>query len=108
MESMAISRAHAQARGKIGGLTTAARVPDRTAHTRPARDAAFQRFLDQVPPEITDPDERRKRAELLRRAHMQRLSLRASVARSKAAKARAEALAIEQELADAGDDAGAA
>lgn len=77
-----------QQRGSIGGLTRAATATTRKEITQATRDKQWQRFLDQVPAEITDPTERQRRANLLRKAHMRRLSLKASAARSKAARAR--------------------
>jgi hypothetical protein len=82
-----MSESHRQ-RGAIGGLTRAATAATRAEITQAARDKQWQKFLDQVPAEITDPAERQRRAELLRRAHMKRLALKASAARSKAARAR--------------------
>jgi hypothetical protein len=75
-------------RGAIGGLTRAATAATRQEITQAARDAQWQRFLDQVPAGITDPAERQRRAELLRKAHMKRLALKASAARTRAARAR--------------------
>ena len=75
-------------RGSIGGLTRAATAPTRQEITQAARDRQWQQFLDQVPPEITDEAERQRRAELLRKAYMRKLALKASAARSKAARAR--------------------
>lgn len=83
------SRENARLSGSIGGLMRAATAPSRSEITRRARDALWQRFLDQVPAEITDPAERQRRAELIRAAHMRRLSLKASIARAKTAQARA-------------------
>lgn len=74
--------------GRIGGLRTAALVPDLKAHTKPARDARWQKYLDQVPAEITDPAERIARAERLRRADMIALSRKAAAARTAANKRR--------------------
>jgi hypothetical protein len=67
--------------GRIGGLTRWAKELDPTAATAPARAAFLRRFDAQVPAEITDPDERTRRAEKLMRAHMIRLSDRAARAR---------------------------
>lgn len=71
--------------------------------TQAARDALWQRFLDQVPADITDPAERQRRAELLRKAHMGRLALKAAVAhkRAKAARAAAELAAAELAASEA-------
>jgi hypothetical protein len=76
------------ARGRIGGLTRAALAPDRQAITQPARDARMRRYLDQVPACITDPAERRRRAGLLQRADMVRMSALAAAARRRRAQQR--------------------
>ncbi len=49
------------------------RVPqaERDAATQKARDARWQRYLDAVPAEVTDPAERHRLAEQARRADMQ-------------------------------------
>jgi len=53
-------------------------------NTRPASAAFLRRFENAVDPEKTlPPDERARRAEWALRAHMARLSLRASQARGK-------------------------
>jgi hypothetical protein len=98
---MPISRTAAQARGRIGGLTRAALAPSRQGITEAARQARWQKYVDQVPAVITDPAERQRRAELLRQADMTRISLKASEARSRAARARREAAQAEAELAEA-------
>jgi hypothetical protein len=77
-----------RAAGRIGGLRTAALTVDLKAHTKPARDARWQKYLDRVPAEITDPAERTVRAERLRRADMIALSQRASATRRRAARTR--------------------
>lgn len=41
--------------------------------------------MDQVPDFVTDPDERQRRAELTRKADMRKLSLKASMARTRRA-----------------------
>lgn len=74
--------------GRIGGLRTAALSVDLKAHTKPARDARWQKYLDQVPAEITDPADRIARAERLRRADMIMLSRKAAAARSNAVRTR--------------------
>jgi hypothetical protein len=101
---MPIGRITAQARGRIGGYTRAALAPTRESITEAARAARWQKYLDRVPAEITDPAERQRRAELLRRADMQRLSLKAAQARTKAAKARQEAVEAESALAELDND----
>lgn len=88
------------AAGTAGALTLHALVVDRKAHTKPARDARFQKYLDQIPAEITDPADRIRRAEMLRRADMIRLSQRAATARSNAARARRVAEVAEAELGE--------
>ena len=96
-------RSPAQQRGSIGGLIRAATAADSRDITAAARDARFRQYLDQVPGQFTDPADRMRRAELLRRADMTRMSLKATKAR----KLKAELRAIEQELTAAGlDDAG--
>jgi hypothetical protein len=65
-----------------------ARIATRQEITQAARDKQWQRFLDQVPQHFTGPDERQRRAELIRKAHMRWLSLKASVARTKKARQR--------------------
>lgn len=54
---------------------------DRTAATEPARRAFKDRFLAQVPAEVTDPQRRAEMAEHLRRAYYSRLALKSAQAR---------------------------
>lgn len=70
---------------RIGGLTLAAKLSpaQRQAHTLPARNAKFQRYLDQTDPSLPEA-ERVAAADRLRRADMQRLALRSAAARRKA------------------------
>jgi len=98
---MPISRESAQLRGRIGGYTRAAMAATPSEITKKARAASWQKFLDQVPPEITDPAERERRAGLLRRAHMSRLALKASAARRAVARARAVLAEAEAEAGQA-------
>ena len=100
---MTHSHATTQAqRGRIGGLTTAARAATPQAITQAARDARFQKYVDQVV-YWTDEADRIRRAELLRKADMTRLALKASKAR----KLKAELRALEAELDASGlEDAG--
>ena len=64
-----------------------ARTSDPAARTRPGREAALARFLREVDPDEALPeDERHRRAEHARRAHMASLALKSSKAR----RARAE------------------
>lgn len=67
---------------QIAANTRWSRVADRTAATQAARDAQWRGFEDQVDPEgRLAPEERAKRAAAARRAHYQRLSLKAQQAR---------------------------
>jgi len=107
---MPTAQSRAQVFGQIGGLTRAAMCVDNRAHTQPARDARFQKYLDQIPPEITDPAEREIRAVKLRAADMRRLALKsADVRRNKKTRqaldlARAELDILERELNASGLD----
>jgi hypothetical protein len=68
-------------RGRLGAL--ALHAQGRT-NTSAARRAFLDRFQDEVDPNrVLDPDERERRAAFARRAHMTRLALRASQARSR-------------------------
>jgi hypothetical protein len=73
--------------GRIGGLTSAAvRTPEQEQRRKEAAAAGrIRRFLEQVPAEITDPDERIRRARLLEKAHMQAISLKPRAKRRKKA-----------------------
>jgi hypothetical protein len=58
------------------------RTTDRSARTRPAREAFLRRFEREVDPDGTlSPDERHRRAEHAKRAYMLRLARRALAAR---------------------------
>jgi hypothetical protein len=62
---------------------------DRSARTEPARRAAFARFEKLVDPDRVLPvAERAKRAESLRKAHLQRMALRSAKARRTRGQAR--------------------
>ena len=55
---------------------------DRCARTAPARRAAFAKFEQAVDPDgVLTPAERAKRAENLRRAHLQQMALRSAKVR---------------------------
>jgi hypothetical protein len=55
---------------------------DRSARTAPARRAAFAKFEKLVDPDgVLSVAERAKRAESLRKAHLQRMALRSAKAR---------------------------
>jgi hypothetical protein len=99
------SRESYQSAGRSGGLIKNALAVDRKGTTRAAREKAFQKFLDQVPAEVTDPADRIRRAEMLRTAHMIQLSMRAATARTRAAAERRKADQAEADL-DALRDAG--
>ncbi|MEU0492603.1 hypothetical protein ABZ249_25530 [Nocardiopsis sp. NPDC006139] len=58
-----------------------AKTANWSERTAPARAARDQKFLDQVPPEITDPVQRAKIAEAARRAHYQRMARASHAAR---------------------------
>lgn len=69
--------------GRLGGHAAAARH-DRRDQTSSARAAFLRRFLEEVDPERVLPeDERERRAESARKAHMARLSLLSAQARAK-------------------------
>lgn len=70
-------------RARIAAHTSWANTVDRTARTEKARRTFADRFLDQVPPEITDPVERAKAADNLRKAHYIRMALKSAQARKK-------------------------
>jgi hypothetical protein len=71
-------------RGRIGAYESWARTEDRTARTWPARKAALDRFEREVDPDgLLTPQERAKRAEWPRKAHMQRLALKSAAARQR-------------------------
>jgi hypothetical protein len=62
---------------RIAAEISWARTTDRSARTRPARQAFLRRFEREVDPDgKLPPDERRRRAEHALRAHMLRLRKR--------------------------------
>jgi hypothetical protein len=68
---------------RIAAEISWARTQDRSARTRPAREAFFKRFETEVDPDgKLPPDERRRRAEHALRAHMLRLRKRSASTRS--------------------------
>lgn len=73
--------------GRIGGLTSyAVRTPAQEANRKQAAAAGrIRRFLEQVPDEITDENERLTKALALQRAHMQRIAQVSAHRRRKAA-----------------------
>ncbi len=94
--------------GRIGGLTRAATAPSPQAITRAARDSRWQQYVARVReavPDLQDEAEITRRAELLRRADMVSMSMKAAKAR----RLKAELAALDRELdasglADAGRD----
>lgn len=68
--------------GRKGAELSWSRTADPLARTKPGRDAAFARFEAQVDPDgRLAPEDRRRRAEHLRRAHMADISLKSAQAR---------------------------
>jgi hypothetical protein len=67
---------------RIAAEISWARTYDRSARTRPAREAFLKRFEREVDPDNKlPPDERRRRAEHAKRAYMLQLAKRAVAAR---------------------------
>lgn len=67
---------------RIGGLTRAARCANPAESTAAARKASWDRFERQADPDGTmAPDERVRRADLLRREFYTRMALRSAVVR---------------------------
>lgn len=56
---------------------------DSRVTTAPGRKAAYERFEAMVPADVTDPQERARRAECLRRAHYSRMGLASAKARQR-------------------------
>jgi hypothetical protein len=83
--------------GRIGAEQSWANTEDRSARTKPARDALNKRFLDEAG---GDP----VRAEHLRKGHFLKLALKSAQARKKIKTLSAEAGAAEAELATNGGD----
>ncbi len=72
---------HAALIGRIGGLVTQSRH-DAREFTAPARRAFLRRFEEAVDPSgVLPAEERERRAQLARRAHMSRLALASAEAR---------------------------
>jgi len=67
---------------RIAAEVSWSRTADRSARTKPGRQAFLDRFEREVDPEGKLPsDERRRRAQHALRAHMMRLAKRSSTAR---------------------------
>ena len=81
-----LSPAEATLRAKIGAHASWKNTTDRTARTAKGRAAFEQRFLDEVDPDRTLPeDERNRRAEQARKEYYTRLAYRSARARRNAA-----------------------
>ncbi len=79
---MPLSPSQKRIRASIAGNIGWARTEDRTARTKPGRDAAYKKFEDEIDPERKlPPEELARRVAHLRRAHFQRLALASSKAR---------------------------
>jgi hypothetical protein len=69
-------------RARIAVHTSWASCPDRRARTAPGRRAFLDRFEREVDPDgVLPPEERARRAEHARKAHMTKLALRYTQAR---------------------------
>ena len=80
--NLTLTAAELKLRAQIAANTGWANTIDRTERTEPGRRAMLRKFEQQVDPDgVLPPDERAKRAENLRRAHMARLSFRSAKAR---------------------------
>lgn len=83
---------------RIASHTSWANTRDRSQRTEAARRAFRDRFIEQVPADITDPAQRAVAAESLRRAHYAQLALKSSQSRRRAREATAAADAADAEL----------
>ncbi|MCX2934718.1 hypothetical protein ORI20_31080 [Mycobacterium sp. CVI_P3] len=71
-------------RGRLGAYESWAKTEDRSARTWPARKAALDRFEREVDPDgVLTPQERARRAEWARKAHMQRMAMKSAAARKR-------------------------
>jgi len=69
---------------RIAAEVSWSRTIDRSARTRPAREAFLRRFETEVDPEgQLPPDERNRRAEHAKRAYMLRLAKKAAAAKKR-------------------------
>ena len=91
-------------RARIAALTRAAREPSGTAMTAQARKTFWDSFYNQTDPALPDA-ERRRQADAAQRLHMTRLSHRAAIKRSRAARAHSDAVQAEAEAIAASGDA---
>ncbi len=82
MSDNPLTPAQRTARARIAAHTRWANEPDRLAATKPGRDAAFEKLLDEVDPRRVLPDdERLKRARNAQKAQLERIRLASSRAR---------------------------
>lgn len=87
-------------RGRIGAYRKWANEPNPTAATAPARAAFLGKFEREVDPSgALTPEERLRRADFARRAHMATLARKSALARAKKAPAPAKADAQEVDRA---------
>lgn len=78
----ALTPAERSLRGRLAAHASWANTPDRSARTAAARQAALDRFADQVDPDGSlSPTERAQRAESARRAYFSGLALKSARAR---------------------------
>lgn len=78
--------------GRAAAFRSWAMTDDRSARTKPGRDAAMTWLENQVDPDgRLDPAERRQRARYLQRARMTELSVKAAQARRAKAAAKGKA-----------------
>jgi hypothetical protein len=99
---MALSPSERSMRSRLAAHTSWARTVDPSERTRPARESSLRRFEDEVDPDRRLPaEERARRAEHARRAYFTGLALKSARAR----RLRAEADAIDREVAAGSGDA---
>lgn len=77
--------------GAIGGLIRAARQTNEDGRKAAAQAARMARFDKLIPADVTDPDERARRRNLLLKAEMRELARRSALARSGGRKTRRSA-----------------
>ncbi|MER7500502.1 hypothetical protein AB0L05_27970 [Nonomuraea pusilla] len=76
---MTMTPAERAMKGRMGAYLSWANTENPSARTKPGRDAFLARFEHQVDPNGELPvEERKRRAEQLRKAHMQELAYRSA------------------------------
>jgi hypothetical protein len=81
-ETTGLTAAERTMRASLAANISWANTDDREARTRKAREAQFTKYEKKVDPEgELTPEERHRRAESLRRAHMTRMALASAKAR---------------------------